>query len=368
MARKLLRSVLLATLLASGCVQAVDPGDEVTEKFGLSSEALTPSPGALLVVGSATLIPGDTALKNRLQTLGFVVTVRTGAAVTAADASNKVVVVSESVASGDVNSKLRNVAVPVVSLEPALFDDLGLVDPVSTNYGTQSSQNSVLLLGAPGSPIGDVTVSVTSSAQTFAWAKPVASATRIATLAADVSRSTIFSFERGSALSGTSAPARRAGWFATAAAPTTFNANAWSLFDGLMRWAKAGLPQACTTDSDCPGSSCTAGTCSTTCAARYTSCSGACVDLANSPTNCGACGNACASGKICSLGACTTPCAADSDCSGATCSAGACSTTCAAGYVQCGGACVNVASSANNCGACGNVCAAGRICQSGSCI
>ena len=365
MVSKILGSALLATLLATACVQEVDSPNEADGAFG--QQSLTTAPAALLVVGNATLVAGDAALKNRLQSLGFTVTVRTGPAVTAADASGKVVVISESVTSTDVNTKLRNVAVPVLALEPSLFDDLGFVDPVATNYGTADAQNSVLLLGAPGSLAGDVTVTVTSSAQTFAWGKPVASAARIATVAGDASRATIFSFERGSSLSGLTAPARRAGWFATATAPTAFNTNAWSLFDALMRWAKAGLPAACTMDSDCAGSTCVAGSCSTSCSAGYSSCSGACVNLSTSAANCGTCNKACAAGQVCSAGLCSSSCTMDSDCAGSTCVAGSCSTSCAAGYNLCSGACVNLSTSAANCGTCGNACAAGQVCSAGAC-
>jgi hypothetical protein len=307
------------------------------------------------------------ALKNRLQTLGFAVTLRSGAAVTAADASGKIVLISESVTSTDVNTKLRNVSVPVLAFEPSLFDDLGLVDAVSTNYGTLTGQSSVLLLGNAASPSGDVSVGVTSTGQTFAWGKPVASATRIATVVGDSSRSLIFSFERGSALSGLTAPARRAGWFATATTPTAFNSNAWSLFDGLVRWAKSGLV-ACSSDSDCAGSTCVSGICSTSCAAGYASCAGRCVSLTSDAGNCGACGTACVSGMICSQGTCTSSCTSDSDCSGATCVSGSCSSTCAPGFTSCSGRCVNLSNDTANCGACGNVCPAGRACQTGSCL
>lgn len=303
METKLLGSLLFVTLVGSACVQPVDSVTEGDESVGFESQFLTSSP-ALLVVGSAALAAGDAALHNRLLSLGFTVTIRTGTAVTAADAGGKVVVISESVTSADVNTKLRNVPVPVVALESALFDDLGFVDAVATNYGTAASQSSLLLLGAPGAPTGDVTVTVTSSPHAFAWGKPVASAVRIATVAGDVSRSTIFSFEKGSLLSGTTAAARRAGWFATAGAPASFNTNAWSLFDGLMRWAKAGLPAACASDSDCPGSTCAAGSCSTTCGGGFSSCAGACVNLSTSFSNCGACGNACSAGKLCQSGIC----------------------------------------------------------------
>jgi hypothetical protein len=41
------------------------------------------------------------------------------------------------------------------------------------------------------------------------------------------------------------------------------------------------------------------------CAAPWTDCGGACVDRLTSPTDCGACGNACAGMEVCQAGACT---------------------------------------------------------------
>jgi Notch-like protein len=44
-----------------------------------------------------------------------------------------------------------------------------------------------------------------------------------------------------------------------------------------------------------------------------------------------------------------------------------CSLACAAGQVECGGACVNTASSNTNCGACGVTCGGGQACSNGYC-
>ena len=337
---------LLVTV--TGCGQA-DQGSQGFEPvLSVEDEALVAN-GALLVVGSTTLVAGDTAIRNRLQTLGFTVTVRSGTAVTAADAAGKVVVISESVTSADVNTKLKNVAAPLVSFEPSLFDDLGFVDPSNAaNYGAEAGQTGVALQAASSAPLGNVSVTLTTSAQSFAWAKPVASATRLATLVGDNSRVTIFSFDSGSALFGSTAPARRAGWFATAAAPTAFNANAWSLFDGLMRWAKQGMPaDACAADVDCSGGQrCVAGRCATVCPAGQTACSGSCVDLSSSFTDCGACGNSCGARQACVSGVCS----------------------CRAGSTMCSGSCTTLEFDGLNCGACGNVCATGKSCQSGICL
>jgi hypothetical protein len=83
------------------------------------------------------------------------------------------------------------------------------------------------------------------------------------------------------------------------------------------------------------------------CTADKTSCGGACVDLQNSHDNCGTCGTVCAAAEACVDGKC--------------------STACPGGQEVCGGACVTTDTDNANCGACGNKCAAGMVCSKGAC-
>jgi peroxiredoxin len=85
--------------------------------------------------------------------------------------------------------------------------------------------------------------------------------------------------------------------------------------------------------------------CPTSSVAGQVLCSGTCVDVASSPTNCGRCANACPSG-ICISGVCQG---------------------CPAGSIVCNGKCVAVTSDPSNCGACGSVCGPGSACNNGSC-
>lgn len=85
------------------------------------------------------------------------------------------------------------------------------------------------------------------------------------------------------------------------------------------------------------------------CAAEETVCGGACSNLQTDRDNCGACGNACGDGLVCSFGQCVEGC--DN------------------GLVRCGDVCVDVASDPENCMTCGNTCSAAQnqSCNAGVC-
>ena len=80
------------------------------------------------------------------------------------------------------------------------------------------------------------------------------------------------------------------------------------------------------------------------CDSTETCCNGNCVNTASDSANCGACGNVCPTGKICSHGVCGCP----------------------SGLKQCDGKCVDLSSDPLNCGACGVTCPTG-LCCGGTC-
>lgn len=202
--------------------------------------AAVPAPkAALLVTGSATLGSGDLAVNNRLQTLGYAVTVKTGPAATAADAVGKaVVVISSSIASADVNTKFRAAAVPVVNWEQALQDDFGMTDGLAASQGTVAGQTQVAM--ASTHPIaagltGNQTVA--TAAGDLAWGKPNANAAAVAGQVGDASRRTMYAYERGAAMPGLAAPARRVQLFMTDGTAASMTAAGWALFDNAVKWA-----------------------------------------------------------------------------------------------------------------------------------
>jgi hypothetical protein len=84
-----------------------------------------------------------------------------------------------------------------------------------------------------------------------------------------------------------------------------------------------------------------------TCPPGLESCDGACVNVRLEPDHCGACGNACPVGELCTRGACAVGCQG--------------------GTEQCGELCIDTEVDPDNCGDCGNACAADEVCSQGQC-
>lgn len=172
---------------------------------------------ALFVVGSTTLSAGDTAIKTRLEGLGFTISVKDAVSAVSADAADKgLVVISESVTSANVNTKFRDVAVPVVVLEAGLFDDMLMTGPtLATDYENQQNQTKVRI-DDPSHQMaanltGTVTISTTSSP--FAWGLPGNGAIKVASLVGFPNRYALYGYDAGATMIGMSAPARRTGVF-----------------------------------------------------------------------------------------------------------------------------------------------------------
>jgi len=156
---------------------------------------------SLLVVGAWPLSTADEQLRARLEQHGFLIDVILGKDVQSYHAVGKgVVVISESTASVDVGSRLKNVAVPLVSLEPELWDELAMVAPGwGTNIGDSAAEDRLAIVNQTHPLAAGLsgTVRVVNSEQKFVWAKPPAGAVRIATLAGAADKAVIFGYELG---------------------------------------------------------------------------------------------------------------------------------------------------------------------------
>jgi hypothetical protein len=150
--------------------------------------------------------------------------------------------------------------------------------------------------------------------------------------------------------------------------------------------------------ASCKSGESTSGGGGPSCPATSQVCNGACVDVRFDPTNCGACGTACAAGEVCVDGTCGVSCPSGSEtceldgktlcadvkvdrnhCGGCgkacgpaeVCVDGACALECAGGATKCDGAngpaCVDTKIDEANCGGCGTSCAPGLACIGGVC-
>jgi len=221
---------------------------------------LTAAAPVLFVVGSTSLSSPDSALRSRLQSLGATVAVKSATAAQSGDATGKaLVVISDSVASGDVNTKFRDSKVPVLCLENALFDDLRMTGPTSgVGFGTTGSQTQIGLAAVSHPLAAGLNLPATSSAQTYAWGVPAAGAIIIATLSGNATRATVFAYDAGQAMVGGAAPARRVGFFAAGNAPSALTSQGWKLFDDAVNWLTARKPdgQPCSAASECTSGVC----------------------------------------------------------------------------------------------------------------
>jgi hypothetical protein len=199
---------------------------------------------ALLVVGSTTLGVGDAAIRDRLQGLGYTLTIKTASAAVTGDATGKVFVLVTSTGSSSATStKFRNVPVPVIVQEAFIFDDMGMTGPVAdTDYGNESFQTQIgmtdhehpLAAGLPGY------VTTHEQPGIVNWAVPALGANVVAVLPG-TGRAMLFTYEAGAQMVGLTAPARRVGNFAFDLTAASFTLEGWLLFDAAIRWA-AGTP------------------------------------------------------------------------------------------------------------------------------
>ncbi len=206
---------------------------------------------ALFVVGNVTLSASDNAIKTRLENLGYGLTIKSASASTTADAAGKALVfISASVSPSGVNTKFRDVLVPVICCEHGLYDDMGMTTSPTSQHGSQSGQTQLAIVDsahpmAAGFSPGNLTVLTTG--RSFTWGKPSTSAARIATLVSDSTKWVIFGYETGATMPVTPpgvAPARRVGFFLESATAQSLNANGDALFNAAVRWATNAPPSA----------------------------------------------------------------------------------------------------------------------------
>ena len=194
----------------------------------------------LYVAPSNILNANDALIKSRLETLlGCQVIVKGVSNVKTSDALTvDAVLITESLSSGDVNVKFRDVEVPVMTWEPYLYDDMQMTgDEAEFDFGPMDN-NSVFVEFSEHSLAAGFAgpVSVTSSTTRLNWGVPELGAELIAVSDAEPEKAFIFCYENGADMIDMTAPERRLGFFMHEDTPSKLTDNGWLLFDAAVNW------------------------------------------------------------------------------------------------------------------------------------
>jgi hypothetical protein len=195
----------------------------------------------LFVVGNTTLGTGDVAVRDLLLNMGHTVTIRQAAASTTADATGMgLVVVSSTVVSADVNTKFRDVAVPVMTWEPAIYDDMWMVGTAGGQQGNVTlttvdiaAASHPIAAGRTGSPS-----LYTSSQANNAYGIIGGGGVKVAGVPGSSTQSAIFAYEAGVAMVGGNAPARRVGFSLSDATYPALTVDGLAMFQAAVIWAR----------------------------------------------------------------------------------------------------------------------------------
>jgi hypothetical protein len=199
----------------------------------------------LFVVGSETLTRGDSAILDRLRSLGFVVSIISATMVTTESAqSTDFVLISRSVRSPEVMAGFRDQPVALLVTEYNLYSELGMTGNAPDASGGDTLTATDLVISEPTHPLaagfsGAVTVLEPGKGQ-YGFGVPGGDAVVVATLVDEPQGAAIFAYERGSAMVGLSAPARRVGYFLDIQAATRLTAEGWAMFDAAAQWTAGG--------------------------------------------------------------------------------------------------------------------------------
>ncbi|MEZ4613895.1 MAG: hypothetical protein R2867_00070 [Caldilineaceae bacterium] len=219
----------------------------------------------LFVAGSRPLPAQDESLRLYLIALGQIVTVREGSEVTTDDAKGKsLIIISESVESETVNTKFRDVGIPILTWEGWLQDDLGMTaagqtdgnqaptvaalnvpaqaavvqDKDEGSYGENLGQTRIEISN-PNHPLaagysGPVTT-VRNRTNKFHWGVPNSNATIVAHEIDMPNHAMIYAYEDGTKMVDLTAPARRV-FIHNATAPNLTN-EGLAIFLNAVYWA-----------------------------------------------------------------------------------------------------------------------------------
>lgn len=187
----------------------------------------------------------DLKVRDHLAARGFAVRLVDQGANPASARDTDLFVISSSVSGKDVKPGWRALAVPLVTWENDLLDDLAMTGKRhDVDFGEAEKERFVWIVNAPqtmaaGLPAGIANVYVRQAP--MSWGKPGLGATTIATIYGQPEKAAVFGYEAGATMDyETLAPARRVMLFLSNDGFTNLSPAGLRLFDAAINWAIAG--------------------------------------------------------------------------------------------------------------------------------
>jgi hypothetical protein len=196
---------------------------------------------AIMIGAPGAMTPGDKVMSDRLKARGFVVTLVTDAAVTTAQAAMfDLVVISSSAESGPLGTKVRDVTIPVVSIENGEYGPMRMTGTTRATDWDQTMGQTSVRITMPGHPLAaglSGLVTISSAPGELGWGVPGPAAVIIAEMADSPTHKVIFGYAAGAQMVGGTAPARRVGYAIREVLAANLNADGLKLFDAAITWA-----------------------------------------------------------------------------------------------------------------------------------
>lgn len=195
---------------------------------------------ALFVVGNTSLSHGDKLVADRLEALGYELTIVEDEDVDTEDADDMgIVIISSTVFSGKVGEKFTFVEVPVFTWESWLFDDLHMTGSSKQwDFGKQSDRKKIKIVEG-GHPITQGAVGkfkIYNGKHRVRWGRPQGEVDVLG-LIPGTNKAMLFAYETGKWMRDMEAPARRVGFFLDDKEAKYLTSTGWALFDAAVDWA-----------------------------------------------------------------------------------------------------------------------------------
>jgi glucose/arabinose dehydrogenase len=201
----------------------------------------------LFIVGSTTLSQGDNVIRNRLVASGYTVNMiaHTSSLHPANLSGIDLVLISASVAPGNITNKYKAANVPIIICEPNILGNMGMTgNTVGTHYGEIDNQTQLNFVN-PSHPVSDGLSglqSISTVERRFVWGNPNSNATTIARIAGSSNRAGIFMYNQGVLMPDNSLSLNKRGfmwlWDNTFFTATT---TGQTVFDRMIQWGVGSL-------------------------------------------------------------------------------------------------------------------------------